>query len=153
MHRGNVERTGVQRQDLYALPHRQRPAPAPEWTLRPEVCPLLDPDEQVRREVGAGRTGSRIAACRSCLKRSYQEDGSKIRERPCGRSLSFQDGAQYDRTQPPAPLLKALLQSDWTGKVPVERVVSADAPWPEVIQAHLSPFSAPPESSQPVLGN
>jgi hypothetical protein len=27
------------------------------------------------------------------------------------------------------------------------------APWPEQIQAHLSPFSAPLESSQPPLGN
>ena len=31
--------------------------------------------------------------------------------------------------------------------------MSAAAPWPEEIQAHLSPFSAPLESTQPELGN
>src|ERR1700719_3553842 len=60
---------------------------------------------------------------------------------------------EYVRTQPPEPLLKALLQRDCTGNLPVEREMSADAPWPEEIQAHLSPFSAPPESSHPPLGN
>jgi len=42
--------------------------------------------------------------------------------------------------------LKALLHNDCTGKVPVDNMMSAAAPWPELIQAHLSPFSAPPES-------
>jgi hypothetical protein len=62
-------------------------------------------------------------------------------------------GHGYVRTQPPEPLLKALLQRDCTANVPVERLMSAEAPCPEEIQAHLSPFSAPPESSQPPLGN
>ena len=59
---------------------------------------------------------------------------------------------QYERTHPPALLLKALLQSDWTGNVPVVRWMFAEAPWPELIQAHLSPFSAPLPSSQPPFG-
>ena len=59
----------------------------------------------------------------------------------------------YESTQPPEPLLNALLHNDCTGKVPVLSVMFAEAPWPEEIHAHLSPFSAPPESSQPVLGN
>src|SRR5579859_3837215 len=59
----------------------------------------------------------------------------------------------YDRTQPPALLLNALLHSDWTGYVPVLNVTFAAAPWPDEIQAHLSPFSLPLLSSQPVLGN
>ena len=40
-----------------------------------------------------------------------------------------------------------------TANVPVEREMSAEAPWPEEIQAHLSAFSAPAESSQPPLRN
>src|SRR5579875_3321705 len=55
-------------------------------------------------------------------------------------------------TQPPAPELKALLQSDWTGKLTPLSETLAAAPWPEEIQAHLSPFSAPELSSQPPLG-
>ena len=35
---------------------------------------------------------------------------------------------QNDKTQPPLPLLKALLHSDCTGNVPVLNVVLADAP-------------------------
>ena len=66
-------------------------------------------------------------------------------------AASFHQG--YESTQPPEPLLKALLHSDCTGKVPVDKVMSAAAPCPEEIQAHLSPFSAPLESSQPPLGN
>jgi hypothetical protein len=34
----------------------------------------------------------------------------------------------YDSTQPPAPLLKALLHKDCTGKVPVDNETFADAP-------------------------
>jgi hypothetical protein len=49
--------------------------------------------------------------------------------------------------------LKALLHNDWTAKTPVLSGMSADAPWLEEIQAHLSPFSAPCESNHPVLGN
>ena len=61
---------------------------------------------------------------------------------------------QNERTQPPEPLLKALLHNDCTGNLlPLLRVTSAAAPWPEEIHAHLSPFSAPLESSQPPLGN
>src|SRR6266851_7188524 len=56
-------------------------------------------------------------------------------------------------TQPPALLLKLLLQSDCTAKVPVDSPMFAAAPWPLEIQAHLSPFSLPLPSSQPVLGN
>src|SRR5712692_2686567 len=60
----------------------------------------------------------------------------------------------YERTQPPELLLKALLHSDCTGTLlPFVKVTFAAAPCPEEIQAHLSPFSAPLESSQPVLGN
>src|SRR5216684_3844213 len=62
-------------------------------------------------------------------------------------------GHGYVRTQPPELLLKALLHRDCTANVPVERLISAEAPWPEEIQAHLSPFPAPPESSQPPWGN
>jgi hypothetical protein len=40
-----------------------------------------------------------------------------------------------------------------TGKTPVLKVKSADAPRPELIHAHLSPFSAPLECVHPVLGN
>ena len=50
-------------------------------------------------------------------------------------------------------LLKALLQSDWTGKLAPFIETLADAPWPELIQAHLSPFSSPLLSSQPPFGN
>src|SRR5215469_5180812 len=64
---------------------------------------------------------------------------------------SFHQG--YESTQPPESPLNALLNNDCTGKVPVDKVMSAAAPSPEEIQAHLSPFSAPLESSQPVLGN
>jgi hypothetical protein len=49
-------------------------------------------------------------------------------------------------------VLAALLQRDWAAKVPVVSVMFADAPLPELIQAHLSPFSAPLPSSQPPLG-
>src|SRR5882762_6903382 len=56
-------------------------------------------------------------------------------------------------TQPPALLLKLLLQSDCTAKVPVASVMFAEAPCPREIQAHLSPFSRPLPSSQPLLGN
>src|SRR5215469_15937272 len=59
----------------------------------------------------------------------------------------------YESTQPPEPPLNALLHNDCTGKVPVVKVMSAAAPCPEEIQAHLSPFSAPLESSQPPFGN
>src|SRR5215470_9057106 len=60
----------------------------------------------------------------------------------------------YESTQPPEPLLDALLHNDCTGKVPVDKVMSAAAPsCPVGIQAHLSPFSAPLESSQPPFGN
>src|SRR5689334_20171323 len=50
------------------------------------------------------------------------------------------------------PPLKLLLHSDWTAKLPPFMLTIADAPWPLDIQAHLSPFSAPPESTQPLLG-
>src|SRR5215469_6057967 len=60
---------------------------------------------------------------------------------------------QNERTHPPELLLNALLHSDCTGKVPVENVTAADAPCPEEIHAHLSPFSPPLESSQPPFGN
>src|SRR6266436_3356153 len=66
-------------------------------------------------------------------------------------SASFHQG--YASTQPPEPPLNALLHKDCTGKAPVDKVMSAAAPCPEEIQAHLSPFSAPPESSQPPFGN
>src|SRR6202030_1866854 len=66
---------------------------------------------------------------------------------------SVRRGHGYVRTQPPEPLLKALLQRDCTANVPVERLMSAEAPWPDEIHAHLSPFSAPLESNQPPLGN
>ena len=56
-------------------------------------------------------------------------------------------------SQPPAPELKSLAHVDCTAKVPVLRARLADAPWPEVIQAHLSPFSAPEESTHPPAGN
>ena len=59
----------------------------------------------------------------------------------------------YESTQPPESLLNALLHNDCTGNVPVDKVMSAAAPCPEEIQAHLSPFSAPLESSQPPFGN
>src|SRR5256884_3196995 len=49
----------------------------------------------------------------------------------------------YESTHPPEPLLNALLHSDCTAKVPVDKAMSAAAPCPEEIQAHLSPFSAP----------
>src|SRR5262249_57999920 len=68
--------------------------------------------------------------------------------RPAPRSLR-----QYERTQPPLPLLKALLHSDWTGKLVPFIETLADAPWPDWIQAHLSPFSSPLWSSQPPFGN
>src|SRR5215469_16044656 len=60
---------------------------------------------------------------------------------------------QNESTHPPELLLNALLHSDCTGKIPVENVTSADAPCPEEIHAHLSPFSPPLESSQPPFGN
>src|SRR5215472_17485538 len=66
-------------------------------------------------------------------------------------NTSFHQG--YESTQPPEPLLNALLHNDCTGKVPVDKLMSAAAPCPEEIQAHLSPFSAPPESSHPPFGN
>src|SRR5207249_3883067 len=59
----------------------------------------------------------------------------------------------YESTHPPEPLLNALLHSDCTAKVPVDKAMSAAAPCPEEIQAHLSPFSAPLESSHPPFGN
>ena len=59
----------------------------------------------------------------------------------------------YESTQPPESLLNALLHNDCTGKVPVDKVMSAAAPCPEEIHAHLSAISAPLESSQPVFGN
>src|SRR6266436_3335590 len=62
-------------------------------------------------------------------------------------------GQGYVRTQPPEPPLKTLLHRDCTANVPVERETSAEAPWPDEIHAHLSPFSAPAESTQPVFGN
>ena len=66
-------------------------------------------------------------------------------------NTSFHQG--YESTHPPEPLLNALLHNDCTEKVPVDKVMSAAAPCPEEIQAHLSPFSAPLESSQPPFGN
>jgi hypothetical protein len=39
--------------------------------------------------------------------------------------------------QPPV----LLLQSDWTAKVPVLSLTVLAAPWPDEIQAHLSPTS------------
>src|SRR5579871_2044364 len=60
---------------------------------------------------------------------------------------------QYESTQPPAPPLNALLHSDCTGKVLPFMVTFAEAPWPEEIQAHLSPVSEPLLSSHPPLGN
>src|SRR5947209_4502159 len=51
-------------------------------------------------------------------------------------------------TQPP----ELLLQRDCTGKVPVLSEIFAEAPVPELIQAHLSPFSLPLLSSQPTFG-
>src|SRR5579864_141172 len=66
-------------------------------------------------------------------------------------TASFHQG--YESTQPPEPLLNALLHNDCTGNFPVDKVMSAAAPCPEEIHAHLSPFSAPPESSQPPFGN
>src|SRR6185503_485208 len=62
-------------------------------------------------------------------------------------------GYGYDNTHPPAPPLNALLHSVCTGNVPVLSVIFADAPWPDEIHAHLSPFSAPLLSSQPPFGN
>ena len=60
----------------------------------------------------------------------------------------------YESTHPPEPLLNALLHSDCTGtRAPFVKVTSAAAPCPEEIQAHLSPFSAPLESSHPPFGN
>jgi len=35
--------------------------------------------------------------------------------------------------------------------LPVFKLIVADVPWPELIQAHLSPFSFPVLSSQPEL--
>ena len=66
-------------------------------------------------------------------------------------SASFHQG--YESTQPPEPLLNALLHNDCTWNLPVDKVMSAAPPCPEEIQAHLSPFSAPLESSQPPVGN
>src|SRR5258708_12613603 len=59
---------------------------------------------------------------------------------------------QWARTHPPAPLLNALLHSDWTAKLLLPSEMFAAAPCPEPIHAHLSPFSAPLPSSQPLLG-
>src|SRR5262245_3105855 len=59
----------------------------------------------------------------------------------------------YESTHPPEPSLNALLHNDCTGKVPVDKLMPAEAPCPEEIQAHLSPFSSPLESSQPPFGN
>src|SRR5215472_15362068 len=70
---------------------------------------------------------------------------------PVNAHASFHQG--YESTQPPESPLNALLHNDCTGNVPVDTVMSAAAPCPEEIQAHLSPFSAPLESSQPALGN
>src|SRR5215469_10334768 len=70
------------------------------------------------------------------------------------RTLTVRFHQGYESTQPPEALLNALLHNDCTGKVaPVDKVTSAAAPCPEEIQAHLSPFSAPLESSQPPFGN
>src|SRR5215471_11231362 len=69
------------------------------------------------------------------------------------RALTASTDQGYESTHPPLSPLNALLHSDWTGKVPVDRFTSAAAPCPEEIQAHLSPISAPLESSQPLLGN
>src|SRR5690348_5961791 len=83
----------------------------------------------------------------------HQRIWSRVRASIGGPKSPVRGGHGYARTQPPEPLLKALLQRDCTANVPVERLISAEAPWPEEIQAHLSPFSAPLESSQPPLGN
>ena len=52
----------------------------------------------------------------------------------------------------PRPYTAASLHSDCTANVPVLSVMLAEAPCPDEIQAHLSPFSAPLLSSQPPLG-
>src|SRR5258708_24993437 len=65
---------------------------------------------------------------------------------------AFRISDQWHGTQPPAPLLNALLHSDWTAKLLLPSEMFAAAPCPEPIHAHLSPFSAPLPSSQPLLG-
>src|SRR2546430_4014685 len=55
-------------------------------------------------------------------------------------------------SQPPVPLLKSLDHIDCIAKLPVEKATFAEAPWPDVIHAHLSPFSKPVVSVQPPGG-
>ena len=56
-------------------------------------------------------------------------------------------------SHPPTPPLKSLPQVDWTANVPVPEVTSAAVPWPEEIQPHRSPFSAPELAVHPPAGN
>src|SRR2546430_1829544 len=106
-----------------------------------------------RKQVSHGR---RCICCQQLVVIHRQKSGlageariSKSRSRVRAGQRRISDYVQgYVRTQPPEPLLKALLQRDCTANVPVEREMFAEAPWPEEIQAHLSAFSAPGESSQ-----
>src|ERR1700686_1148863 len=112
---------------------------------------LLCRDQRTRRQNAGGAKS--IAGLEvfwfDLLSPMDQEERSSLKRQT--QLSPVRGGHGYVRTQPPEPLLKALLQRDCTANVPVERLMSAEAPWPEEIQAHLSPFSARPESSQPPL--
>src|SRR5690242_14976437 len=76
--------------------------------------------------------------------------GPLLLDRPMPASAAVRHGPLM--THPPEPWLKALSHSDWTAKVPVLSVMFCDAPGPLEIHAHLSPFSAPLASTQPLDG-
>src|SRR5260370_2686567 len=56
----------------------------------------------------------------------------------------------YETTQPPEPLLKALLQRDCTANVPVEREMFAEAPCSVRLQLHFARFPRHATPFQPV---
>jgi hypothetical protein len=47
---------------------------------------------------------------------------------------------QQDKTHPPASLLKALLHSDCTGKVPVDSLICADGSLPFDCEPHITTY-------------
>ncbi len=112
------------------------------------VCELIRPDYKL----WTGLTEEYQSHCTGGQWQQVNVGQKRAARRPLSGDVNFGNSTQYESTQPPVWLLKALLHNDCTAKVPVDSVMSAEAPWPELIQAHLSPFSDPPLSNQPPFG-
>jgi hypothetical protein len=87
--------------------------------------PIISGLGRCRVLVGA-QFPSRRAVCQGGVPRG----GRGLLTAPPASTFSGQRSGlrQYERTHPPALLLKALLHNDWTAKMPLESVMSAAAP-------------------------